>query len=64
MNKKYFTELYMTAENAITEFRKYCNECEDVERLNTARYELETLQKYIGTALGEIALELEKFYEK
>ena len=68
---KYFSDLYMDAENAVTEIRKACD-CSDsgeltnadLETLNTARYELETLKGYIDTALGEIALELEKFYKE
>lgn len=66
---KHLSSLYMDAENAVTEIRKACDcsDCEeltnaDLEALNTARYELETLKGYIDTALGEIALELEKFY--
>ena len=65
---KYFSNLYMNAENAVTEIRKTCDFSDsdsiDLETLNTARYELETLKGYIDTALGEIALEIEKFYKE
>lgn len=68
---KYFSNLYMDAENAITEIRKACD-CSardkltesDVKLLLTERYELETLKSYIDIALGEISLDLEKFYKQ
>lgn len=68
MNEKYFTALYMTAEDAVTEFRKACDfgdsDSIDLETLNTARYELETLKQYIDIALGEIELQTDKFYKE
>jgi len=64
MAEKYFTALYMSAEDAVTEFRNKCKDCTDLETLNTARYELETLKQYIDIALGEIGLEIDKFYKE
>lgn len=65
---KYFSNLYMDAENAITEIRKACDFSDsdsiDLETLCKSRYELETLKGYIDFALGEIALDLEKFYKQ
>lgn len=68
---EYFSPRYMDAENAITEIRRACD-CSasdkltesDVKVLLTERYELETLKSYIDIALGEIALEIEKFYKE
>lgn len=64
MSEKHFSDLYMTAEDAVTEFREKCDGCTNLDTLNYARFELATLRQYIDTALGEIALELEKFYEE
>lgn len=67
MSEKYFSELYMTAEDAITAFRKACDFGDsniDIDVLSTARYELETLKQYINVALGEISIQTDKFYEE
>lgn len=65
---KYFSDLYMQAENAVTEFRKACDfgdsDAIDLELLNAARYELCTLRSYVQTAINEIELQTEKFYKE
>lgn len=64
MNDKYFTAQYISAEDSVTEFRKKCKDCTDLETLNTAWYELETLKGYVQIAIGEIELLRDKFYKE
>lgn len=62
--EKYFTRLYLEAEDAVTAFRKACGDDTDLETLNTALYELNTLKDYVQIVTGEIELLREKFYEE